>query len=376
MVDVKAYALVDPSNLITPCLLVYPEQIQRNLEAMLKIAGGAQRLRPHVKTHKTPQIVQLEIGLGITKHKCATLREAEMLAECGAKDVLVAYPQLGPAIGKFLELASRFPETRFSTLVDHIKPARQLLDAAGVDSAVGVWIDIDNGMHRTGIPAEHAMELVKLIAVANNVQLCGLHVYDGQNHQPSRDEREQAVTNLMQPVQALIEECRSSSIEIRTLVCGGTPTFPVFAQLSEVDYGVAIELSPGTSVLSDFNYGRDYEDLSGIKHAAVLMTRVISKQPESGQFTCDLGNKAVAADPPAGSRCHFLGLSDVSQDKQNEEHLIVRCKEADQFSPGDVLYALPAHICPTVALHRYIHPVVDGKVVDQWEVVARDRIYS
>lgn len=376
MIEVETFALADPDSLITPCLLVYPERIRHNLELMLRIAGGTERLRPHVKTHKTPEIVQLELELGIVKHKCATLREAEMLAECGAKDILVAYPQLGPAIGKFVELANRYSETRFSTLVEHEEPARQLIDSAASGGKVGIWIDIDNGMHRTGIPAARALSLVKLVSEASSVELRGLHVYDGQNHQPSRQEREQAVAELMQPVLQLIGECRTAGMEIPTLVCGGTPTFPVFAALSESELGVRIELSPGTSVLSDFNYGRDYQDLGEVQHAAVLMTRVISKQPDSGQFTCDLGNKAVAADPPAGTRCHFLGLKDVVQNKQNEEHLIVQCSEADKLKPGDVLYALPAHICPTVALHRFIHPVDDGDVIGRWEVTARDRLYS
>ncbi|MFK7734844.1 MAG: D-TA family PLP-dependent enzyme [Pirellulaceae bacterium] len=372
------YTLKHPEELLTPCLLVYPELIKSNLEAMLAIAGGASRLRPHVKTHKTPEIVQLALDSGIVKHKCATLREAEMLAECGVPDVLVAYPQVGPAIERFVQLVSQHGQTHFSTIVDDPGATKRLgleLDRQGLK--LDVLVDIDNGMHRTGIPVDAgAAELCRLVAANDSMRFAGLHVYDGQNHQPSLAERQLAVAELLKPVIELVDQLASESITVPKLVCGGTPTFAVFAATFPDERPVAVEFSPGTCVLSDFNYGRDYPDLNGIRNAAVLMTRVISKQPGAEHFTCDLGNKAIAADPPSGERCHFLGLTDVALVKQNEEHLMVRCAEAQDLKVGDVLYALPAHICPTTALHQFIHPVEGGQIVGRWEVNARDRIYS
>ena len=376
VLDVAQYELADPSKLITPCLLVYPEIIRSNLEASIRIAGGVENLRPHVKTHKTPEIVGLQRELGITKQKCATLREAEMLGECGMPDVLVAYPQVGPAVTKLRELADRFPGTRYSTVVDNID-AMKALAQAFEGSEIGVYVDIDNGMHRTGIPAgAPAAALYRAIVESEALQALGLHVYDGQNHQPSLVERQSAVTALMEPVLQMVSMLSASGLHVPKLVCGGTPTFPVFADYELPDAGTEIECSPGTCVLSDYNYGKDYPDITGIEHAALLMTRVISKQPGSGQFTCDLGNKAVAADPPAGHRCHFLGLPNAIQVKQNEEHLIVSSPDADDYQVGDVLYAVPSHICPTVALHRYLHVVEAGKHTATWEVTARDRLYS
>ncbi|MEM7477580.1 MAG: D-TA family PLP-dependent enzyme [Planctomycetota bacterium] len=378
MPKLATYALQDPSKLITPCLLVYPTIIQRNLEASLRIAGSVERLRPHVKTHKTPEIVRMQLEMGITKHKCATLCEAQMLAEQGVADVLIAYPQIGPAIARFVRVVQEFPNTNFATLVDNLQAA-QALEACLANSGrqADVLVDIDNGMHRTGIPAgAGAKAIYEFLHQSTSIRAAGLHVYDGQNHQPSLQERKDSVARLMQPVIALVQELEDAGMEVPKLVCGGTPTFGVFADFDLPGLKSKIECSPGTCVLSDFNYGRDYPDLEGIEHAAVVMTRVISKQPGSGQFTCDLGNKAIAADPPAGRRCHLLGLTDAVEVKQNEEHLMVRCQGADDFQVGDVLYAIPAHICPTSALHRHMHVIREGQHIDTWEVTARDRIYS
>src|SRR5213078_895528 len=86
-VAMNPYAVTDPTAVPTPALLFYPALIRRNLRRAIEVAGGADRLRPHVKTHKTRDIAAIELEMGLRKHKCATLAEAEMLAEAGAPDV-------------------------------------------------------------------------------------------------------------------------------------------------------------------------------------------------------------------------------------------------------------------------------------------------
>ena len=90
------YLIHDTSAIFSPALLFYKDIIRRNISQAIAVAGGVDRLRPHVKTHKTREIVRMELDAGISKHKCATLAEAEMLADCGAPDVLLAYPMVGP----------------------------------------------------------------------------------------------------------------------------------------------------------------------------------------------------------------------------------------------------------------------------------------
>jgi len=367
------YELKSTENLLSPCLLVYPEIIRHNLREAIRIAGGVDRLRPHVKTHKTPQIVKMSLEEGITKHKCATLMEAAMLAECGAPDVLIAYPTVGPAIVKLVQLIGDYPSTHFRCTVDNLGSLEQLSQAMHSSGrSIDVLVDIDTGMHRTGIPAgDGAIALYNEVANRPGITAGGLHVYDGQNHQPNEEDRRCAVDTLMSSVRALVTQLRHHGMAVPRLVCGGTPTFPMYAALHDE----GIECSPGTCALSDYNYGRSYQDMACIKYAAVLLSRVISKC-ESNRLTLDLGYKAVSGDQPAGGRCHVLNISDAKEVGHSEEHLVIETAQADSFEVGDVVYALPAHVCPTVALHSHLQVVENGAVVASWAVTARDRFYS
>src|SRR5207245_2004748 len=138
------YAVHDTSGIFTPALLFYKDLIRRNLARCLEMAGSADRLRPHVKTHKTREIVRMELDAGIRKHKCATLAEAEMLADCGAPDVLLAYPMVGPNCRRFARLVEKFPRCAFSVIADHSGPVHELAEAlAPIGKTVDVLIDVD-----------------------------------------------------------------------------------------------------------------------------------------------------------------------------------------------------------------------------------------
>ena len=366
------YELKSTEQLLTPCLLVYPSIIKQNLLETIRIARGAERLRLHVKTHKTPQIVRLALEAGVTKHKCATLREAAMLAECGVDDVLIAYPLVGPAVHKLKDISEQFPATHFRCTVDNFK-SLEALSAVFREASrpIDALLDVDTGMHRTGIvPGEAAVALYAELAKRPGITCGGLHVYDGQNHQHSAIERREAVSELMISIREMICKLRELGCAVPRIVCGGTPTFPMYAELDDE----GIECSPGTCTLSDYNYGKNYSDMDCIKPAAVLLARVISKCGDR-RVTIDLGYKAVSGDQPAGRRCHILNMIDAKEVGHSEEHLIVESATADSLSIGDIVYALPAHVCPTVALHSHLHVVEDGEIVDRWEVTARDRFY-
>ena len=101
------YAIADTSGIFSPALLFYKDIIQQNVRKAVEMVGDPKRLRPHVKTHKTREIVKMALAAGITKHKCATLAEAEMLAGCGVPDVLLAYNLVGPNCGRMVRLAPK-----------------------------------------------------------------------------------------------------------------------------------------------------------------------------------------------------------------------------------------------------------------------------
>jgi D-serine deaminase-like pyridoxal phosphate-dependent protein len=364
-----AYVLKDPSAILTPGLIFYKDIIRRNIARAIEIAGGPSRLRPHAKTHKTREIIRLEQEAGVTKHKCATLAEAEMIASCGGTDVLVAYPIIGPNCRRLAELAESYPETCFSALADSSGGIRQLSEAMkDTGREVEVLLDVDIGMHRTGVlPSQEAVALYELIACLPGIRPGGIHAYDGHNNQESLVERQSAVHEQFAPVLNLRSKLEEQGLLVPRLIAGGTPTFSVCASLN----WPGLECSPGTFVLHDHGYSTRYPDL-GFTPAALLLTRVVSK-PVSNRLTLDLGYKAVASDPPAGKRCILLNLPDFQPILQSEEHFVVETSAARLFSPGDLIYAMPTHICPTCALHRQALVVENGQVTEKWDIVARDR---
>src|SRR5262249_27323159 len=128
-------------------------------------------------------------------------------------------------------------------------------------------------------------------------------------------------------------------------------------------------------VLHDHGYGTRFAEMACFTPAALVLSRVISR-PTSTRLTLDLGYKAVASDPPAGKRCVLLNVPDYEPGLQNEEHFVVETPAAGRFTPGDVVYALPTHVCPTCAMHRQAYVVEDGRVTGTWDIVARDRVLT
>jgi D-serine deaminase-like pyridoxal phosphate-dependent protein len=367
------YQVRDTATVFSPALLFYKDLIRQNIDRAITLAGDPARLRPHVKTHKTREIVLMEMTAGITRHKCATVAEAEMLAGCGVTDVFLAYNLVGPNCARMARLAKAYPHCRFAVQADHPAAVRALSEAmAATNQKVGVLLDIDVGQHRTGIaPGEEAVALYELIARLPGLVPGGIHVYDGHQHQESYGRREAAVKKQLGPVFHLRSSLEKKSLPVPRMVMGGTPTFPVYAKM---DFP-GLECAPGTCFLQDHGYGSRFTDMEGFQPAALLLTRVISR-PTANRVTLDLGYKAVASDPPAGKRCLLLNVSDYEPVLQNEEHFVVETPAAGKFQPGDEIYALPTHICPTCAMHRQAYVVENGKVTGTWDIVARDRVLT
>ena len=115
MADLHWYTISDIDQLDTPALVTYPARVKQNIDMAVYMIGDIYRLRPHVKTFKNKEVAQLMMDAGITKFKCATIAEAEMLAMCTAPDVLFAYQPTGPKLNRFIQLIISYPQTRFKT---------------------------------------------------------------------------------------------------------------------------------------------------------------------------------------------------------------------------------------------------------------------
>lgn len=364
------YTITDTSSLLSPSLIFFKDLIEHNIHHAIEMVGNPQRLRPHVKTHKTREIVQMQMALGITRHKCATIAEAEMLARCEAPDIFLAYNLVGPNCGRMAQLVRQYPESHFITQVDHPTGATALshvMQESG--QQVEVLLDLNVGQDRTGIAiGKDAIELYQRVQDLPGLKPGGLHVYDGHHHQESPEERGAAVRSVMDQVAVFRQELEDQGLPVPRIVGGGAPTFPIFATLDIP----GLECSPGTCFLHDNGYGSRFPDLKGFLPAALLLTRVISK-PTADRLTLDLGYKAVASDPPADNRCALMDIRDYKAVLQNEEHLVITTPHAAQYNPGDVVYAIPTHICPTSAMHQKAYVVENQQVQEEWEIAARNR---
>ncbi|MFM8702303.1 MAG: D-TA family PLP-dependent enzyme [Planctomycetia bacterium] len=360
------YRIANEAEIASPALLVYPERITENIRRMVQLARGADRLRPHVKTHKMAEVIRLCLAQGIERFKAATIAEVEMTAEAGGRDILLAYPVVGPAAERLVSLIKRHPHVRFRAGVDSDRGIDDLERAA---AAAGVKVDtllvLNVGMYRTGVaPGPEAARLARRIAGSSSLSFGGLHAYDGHLHDPDHAALVARAEAAFAPVWKLRDDLAAGGIDTPLVVASGTPTFPILAARGDVQVGA------GTTVLWDFGQPITSPDLDFL-NAAVLLTRVVS-HPAPGRLCLDLGHKAVASEMPH-PRVRIFGLEDATFPTHSEEHLVAETPRAADFPVGTVLYALPRHICPTVALHEHALVVRDGRACDRWHVAARTR---
>ncbi|MFO8063131.1 MAG: D-TA family PLP-dependent enzyme [Spirochaetia bacterium] len=375
------YTVNAADTIYSPCLLYFRKHIEENITKMLSMAGNATRLRPHIKTFKTMGVVDLLRAHGITKFKCATIAEAEMLCRGGVSDVFLAYPVVGPNIDRVVALLRAFPDLQLKVLTDNVDSLAELSralsrsfaegNAADGGAGVEVLVDIDPGFQRTGVQPEKAPEIAHYAETAPGLSFGGLHYYDGQNRQSNFDERMAAAETGYRAVSALKARLESEGLEVPRLVMGGTPTFPCYARFPDT------ELSPGTAVVYDWGYQRTLPDLPFVP-AGLVFGRVVSR-PADDRFTLDIGAKAISTDR-SGQRGLVLDHEDASPILQSEEHWVWQT-QPDSASEvpevGTEVLVVPSHICPTTALHEEVLVVgPDGDIEASWPITARKRKLS
>ncbi len=359
----------DSAAIASPALLIDLDAVEENLRLMLRIAGGPERLRPHVKTHKLAPLVAMQVASGIHKYKCATIAEAEMTAAAGGRDILLAMPPVGPNAARFVELMRRFPAVQWLTLTDSAEALAALAAAAQAGGVTAeVMLDLDIGQHRTGIaPGREAAALYETLCRTPGLAPGGLHAYDGHLHQTDLAERTAACDDAWRQVEEMQHALTAAGMAVPRLVAGGSPTFPIHARRA------GVECSPGTCVLWDAGYGQKIPDMK-FRHAAWLLTRVVSR-PAPDRITLDLGHKAVASEMPH-PRVVFPALPDAVAVTHSEEHLVLETPRAAEFPVGTALFGIPWHVCPTVALYSEVQTVRHGRAGEVWPVTARARRIS
>ena len=361
----------DVDRIDSPALIVFKDIIIENIRKAIDMAGGdVSRLRPHVKTNKTREICELMMREGITKFKCATVAEAEMLAMTGATNILLAYQPTGPKIKRLLQLMKTWPSVRFACLTDNKQSAQEIgkemksLADSIHPLTLDVFIDVNVGMNRTGLPPSQVPDLAGFILSLKHVRLAGVHGYDGHIHDTVLSARQQTVDRSFAELNRALQSTQPMVNYPLTQIAGGTITFPVHIRRQQ------IECSPGTFVLWDWGYGQSYPDLP-FRHAAFILCRVVSVP--DGQLIClDVGNKSVASENPL-PRIYFPQAPEITPVAHSEEHLVAEVPDSSMFPVGTILSGIPKHICPTVALYEKMYVVENQKIAKEWKIIARDR---
>jgi D-serine deaminase-like pyridoxal phosphate-dependent protein len=367
MNDQDWYIIKEADQIDSPALCIYRDRVRENIRRLLETVP-ADRVRPHVKTNKTAEVCQLMMDAGIYKFKCATIAEAEMLGMIGAKDVLLAYPVLGPGAGRFLQLIKKYAGTHYSCLIDSLAGALAISSVFEKEHRIAdVFLDLNVGMNRTGISTTKALGLYESVRNLKGVRVTGLHAYDGHIHDRDFEARKEKCLAASRDVPALKKAIEFLTGYKITLVAGGSPSYLIHARQGDR------ECSPGTFIFWDKGY-RDGLPDQPFDYAALLFCRIISI-PAPGTICVDLGHKAVAAENPQ-PRIFFLNAPDAIPSAQSEEHLILTVTDTADYHIGQVLYGAPQHICPSVALYDKARVIENHRVTEIWDVIARRRKIS
>jgi D-serine deaminase-like pyridoxal phosphate-dependent protein len=367
----ERYRLSGIEEVLTPALLVYPKFIASNIERTLALLDGdATRWRIHIKTAKLGHTLRMLVERGVRNFKCATTLELLVACQEGAGDVLLAYPSIGANARRAREIAEQFPEVRISVLAENDEQIRQWSE-----SHLGVFLDINPGMNRTGIQPERGQEVLNLVSATGNagLEFRGLHYYDGQYGALDEGERTEAAHRGYDSLLNLTTEIESAGVPVPEVITAGTPT--LCSSLSyEAFRGKSFihRVSPGTIVYCDATSLSQIPSEYGYQPAVLVLTRVVSR-PRTGTVTCDAGHKSVSADAGVPT-CLVLGRPELRPLGPSEEHLPLAVEERTEGPEvGEPLYLLPRHVCPTVNNFDCALLVADGRIQSVEKVSARGR---
>lgn len=349
-------------DLDTPALVLDREATRRNLERMACFfADRPAILRPHFKNHKCTRLAQWQLdtgsAVGIT---CAKLSEAEILAANGFEDLLIANQVVGKY--KLLRLARLAGQTKLTVAADDpgqiAELSRVMVEA---DALLGVLVEIDIGMGRCGVPSgEQAIRLAHRIAGSPGLRFAGIQAYEGHVvYEINREARADLVRKALALAHDSREQIERSGLKVPVISGGSSSTYDISGAVDGFD-----EIQAGTYATMDWRY---HQLVPEFEIALSVLARVISRRAD--HIVVDAGVKSAGGefgsprveDHPEAEVPFFLA----------EEHLVIR--NAPSLDVGDTVRLIPSHACTTCNLHREMHLVSSGEVVDVWPIEASGR---
>ena len=361
-------------DLETPVAVVDLDRLARNLDRAAKYANQhGLALRPHIKTHKSPRIASEQLKRGAVGVTCATTFEAEVMSEV-CDDLLVAYPPVG---ARRAERLAALPETtRVTVALDSMAAIEQIAAAAAAaDRAIGVYVELDLGMHRVGTPSiDTAIELARAVAARPPLEFEGIGFYPGHIREPVGDQGSKLAA-LDAALRQAVDAFERAGLRPSVVSGGSTPTLWQTHELPHVT-----EFRPGTYVYNDRTTAElracEWSDCALTVHATVVSTAV------PGQAVIDAGAKALGREPMRGVDAAegFGSLEEhpeVVVKSMSEEHGILDLSRSSwRPQVGERVRVIPNHVCIVVHLNDVIVGARGEVVETSWPVVARGRGFS
>lgn len=355
----------------TPALLVDRELMEATIGRMAAIARRAGvQLRPHAKTHKTPQIGRLQIAAGSPGLTVAKVGEAEMFVEAGIDDLFIAYPVYGEAKWeRICRLAKRATLRVAADSYELLDGLSRVAVRHGV--RIPVRLEVDSGFGRSGLQsAEATLALARQMERLRGVELVGLMGYGGQAASQPDDEGVRRVGREEgEGLVAIAGALRQAGFAAPEVSAGGTPSGPHVARVPGIT-----EIRPGTYVFSD----RTQVALgwSGIEECALTVLVTVVSRPTATRAIVDGGSKTFSSDRAARSEGFgaVLGQPDYQLGWLTEEHGMLSVPADADLPIGSRLRIVPNHVCAAVNLHDRLHIVRGDRVEEIWPVAARGRV--
>lgn len=350
-------------ELDTPALLVDLDVLTQNIHKMAQFFSKSRiQVRPHIKTHKCPQIAELQIKAGASGITCAKVSEAEVFAAVGITDILIANQITGPAkINRLTDLAGT---SDLMVAVDDPANVRELNQICQEkDVNLRVLVEVNIGMNRCGVePGIEALELAKSVQAASSLTFLGFQAYEGHLvliEDPV--ERAEKVAQAFAPLTQTIQMLEGVGLPVQVVSGGGTGTYDLAATKTPLT-----EVQVGSYVFMDDTYSRVRPDFS----PAIMVSSTVVSRPVPERLVTDAGLKAMSNEFgwPV-----LLGEDRATMNYLSEEHAVLTLDDPQKstLKGGDKVQFLPSHVCTTVNLHEKFYVHQNGALVDIWSIEAR-----
>lgn len=358
-------------ELATPALIIDLEVAERNLDRMAAYCRSHDlKLRPHTKTHKTVEFAKMQLERGAIGLAVAKVGEAEVMAQSGAKQILVAHPIFGQE--QLQRLARVAAETDVLIAIDNEATAEAISHAAVKHGCVfGILVEFDAGFHRCGLaPGPSCVELARAVEKLPGLRLRGLMTYFG-NIWGSEEERRAQIGSTTAAVEQAVEAFQKAGLSLEIVSGGSTPA----ADFSHQIPGLT-EIRPGTYIFNDLN--TYYQGVCRLEDCAARVLTTVISTAVPGQAMVDAGSKTMSSDALGSGPMKGYGLVEgepaTSLLKLNEEHGYLDTSKGRRFHVGEVLTVIPNHVCTCINMHDEVFLVRGEQVVGSWKVAARGKI--